>query len=548
MAQTILEEKKKSRLMTEGSIWKSILLFSVPLILGNMLQQLYNTADSIIVGNFVGSNALAAVGSSGSPIFLLIGVSQGIAVGAGVVVSQFLGAKDREGAHTAVHTSLALSAILGAILTVCGIAVSRALLTAMNTPAEVLEDAVLYIRLYFGGVLFSVVYNMAAGILNAAGNSKRSLLYLGVASITNIVLDLVLIAGCRMGVAGAAIATDISQLVSCVLSLRFLMRVEDDYRVTAKEVRVHKKMAVRIIKVGLPTGIQNMVISLSNVLVQVSVNGYGAAAMAGFAAYMKVDGFNILPVLSFGMAATTFVGQNFGAGKIDRVKKGTFVTLGMCIVYTILTGILLLAFQDPIMHLFTGDETVIAYGKICMLYFCPFYWMLGILQGLAGTVRGTGKSVPPMVVLLISLCLFRIVWIQFALPLFAGMTIALACYVILPTGLDLRPYRVYGSDLFAQAVRMLYATDTPLNVCPSIHVFNSVTLMMAYYRSRIFETPGRRWMRPASAVLCVSIIASTVLLKQHSCIDVLLGILLAMALDTGMTALERSDARALQRL
>lgn len=220
-----------------------------------------------------------------------------------------------------MHTSLALSAILGAILTVCGIAVSRALLTAMNTPAEVLEDAVLYIRLYFGGVLFSVVYNMAAGILNAAGNSKRSLLYLGVASVTNIVLDLVLIAGCRMGVAGAAIATDISQLVSCVLSLRFLMRVEDDYRVTAKEVRVHKKMAVRIIKVGLPTGIQNMVISLSNVLVQVSVNGYGAAAMAGFAAYMKVDGFNILPVLSFGMAATTFVGQNFGAGKIDRVKR-----------------------------------------------------------------------------------------------------------------------------------------------------------------------------------------------------------------------------------
>lgn len=403
MAQTILEEKKKSRLMTEGSIWKSILLFSVPLILGNMLQQLYNTADSIIVGNFVGSNALAAVGSSGSPIFLLIGFSQGIAVGAGVVVSQFLGAKDREGAHTAVHTSLALSAILGAILTVCGIAVSRALLTAMNTPAEVLEDAVLYMRLYFGGVLFSVVYNMAAGILNA---------------------------GCKMGVAGAAIATDISQLVSCVLSLRFLMRVEDDYRVTAKEVRVHKKMAVRIIKVGLPTGIQNMVISLSNVLVQVSVNGYGAAAMAGFAAYMKVDGFNILPVLSFSMAATTFVGQNFGAGKIDRVKKGTFVTLGMCIVYTILTGILLLVFQDSIMHLFTGDETVIAYGKICMLYFCPFYWMLGILQGLAGTVRGTGKSVPPMVVLLISLCLFRIVWIQFVLPLFAGIEGVLLVYPV----------------------------------------------------------------------------------------------------------------------
>ena len=425
-----VKTRNTATLMTEGSIVKSLLLFALPLIFGNLLQQMYNTADSIIVGNFVGSNALAAVGSSGSPIYLLIGFSQGLAVGAGVVVSQYLGAGDHKETREAVHTSLAIAVVMGLLLTVGGVACGRALLVAMNTPAEVLADAVTYIRIYFGGVLFSVVYNMTAGILNAAGNSKRSLLYLGAASITNIVLDLVLIAGCKMGVAGAAIATDISQLVSCVLSLRFLMRVEDDYRVTAKEVRVHKKMAVRIIKVGLPTGIQNMVISLSNVLVQVSVNGYGAAAMAGFAAYMKVDGFNILPVLSFSMAATTFVGQNFGAGKIDRVKKGTFVTLGMCIVYTILTGILLLVFQDSIMHLFTGDETVIAYGKICMLYFCPFYWMLGILQGLAGTVRGTGKSVPPMVVLLISLCLFRIVWIQFALPLFAGIEGVLLVYPV----------------------------------------------------------------------------------------------------------------------
>ncbi len=413
--------ENKSKLMTEGSIWKNILLFSVPLILGNLLQQLYNTADSIIVGNFVGSNALAAVGSSGSPIFLLIGFSQGIAVGAGVVVSQFLGARDRQGAHISVHTSLALATILGAILTVGGIAISRSLLTAMNTPAEVLEDAVTYMQLYFGGVLFSVVYNMAAGILNAAGNSRRSLLYLGCASGTNILLDLILIAGLKMGVAGAAIATDISQLVSCVLSLRFLMRVDADYRVTAREVRVDRKMAAKIIRVGLPTGIQNMVISLSNILVQASVNGYGAAAMAGFAAYMKVDGFNILPIMSFSMAATTFVGQNFGAGQIDRVKKALWVTMALSFVYTVITGTLLLLAQDPIMHLFTGDETVVAFGQQAMHYFCPFYWLLGILHGLAGTVRGTGKSVPPMVVLLVSLCLFRIVWIRFALSAFQGI-------------------------------------------------------------------------------------------------------------------------------
>lgn len=294
MAAPAQPQQKKTLLMTEGSIWKSILLFSVPLILGNLLQQLYNTADSIIVGNFLGSNALAAVGSSGSPIYLLIGFSQGVAVGAGVVVSQYLGAKDKKETHIAVHTSLAIAAILGLILTVGGIAVSRSLLVWMNTPEEVLGDAVTYMKLYFGGVLFSVVYNMAAGILNAAGNSRRSVIYLACASITNIILDLVLIAGLKMGVAGAAIATDISQLVSCVLSLRFLMKVDADY-------------------------------------------------------------------------------------------------------------------------------TVVAFGCSAMHYFCPFYFLLAILHGMAGAVRGTGRSVPPMVVLLISLCLFRVVWIQFVLPFFAGI-------------------------------------------------------------------------------------------------------------------------------
>ena len=385
MAATAQPQQEKTLLMTEGSIWKSILLFSVPLILGNLLQQLYNTADSIIVGNFLGSNALAAVGSSGSPIYLLIGFSQGVAVGAGVVVSQYLGAKDKKETRIAVHTSLAIAVILGLILTVGGIAVSRSLLVWMNTPEEVLGDAVTYMKLYFGGVLFSVVYNMAAGILNAAGNSRRSVIYLACASITNIILDLVLIAGLKMGVAGAAIATDISQLVSCVLSLRFLMKVDADYKVELSAIRPDQRMTSRIIRIGLPTGIQNMVISFSNVLVQSSVNSYGAAAMAGFAAYMKIDGFN------------------------------------MGVLYTLCTGALLLAFQNPIMHLFTSDETVVAFGCSAMHYFCPFYFLLAILHGMAGAVRGTGRSVPPMVVLLISLCLFRVVWIQFVLPFFAGI-------------------------------------------------------------------------------------------------------------------------------
>ena len=405
--------------MTEGGIAKKIFFFSVPLILGNLLQQLYNTVDSIIVGNFVGSNALAAVGSSTSIICLLIAFSQGLAVGAGVIVSQYLGAKEKQGVQDAVHTAIALSAILGVIITVGGICFSSQLLRWMHTPAEVFDESALYLKLYFGGVIFSVLYNMAAGILNAAGNSRRSLLYLAVASVTNIVLDLVLIAGLHMGVAGAAVATDISQLVSCVLSLLFLMRVPADYQVSLGKIRVQKKMAARIIKVGLPTGIQNMVISFSNVLVQSSVNGFGAAAMAGFGAYMKIDGFNILPVMSFSMAVTTFTGQNYGAGKIDRVKKGMWVTLAMGFVYTILTGVLLLTFADPLMRMFTKDAAVIAFGKQAMRYFCPFYFLLSIMHGLAGTVRGTGKSVPPMVILLTSLCLFRIIWIQFVLPLFS---------------------------------------------------------------------------------------------------------------------------------
>ena len=414
-----VETPSQNNLMTEGNIVKSLLLFALPLIFGNLLQQMYNTADSIIVGNFVGSNALAAVGSSGSPIYLLIGFSQGLAVGAGVVVSQYLGAGDHKETREAVHTSLAIAVVMGLLLTVGGVACGRALLVAMNTPAEVLADAVTYIRIYFGGVLFSVVYNMTAGILNAAGNSRRSLVYLAWASVTNIVLDFVFIVGLRMGVAGAAIATDLSQLVSCVLSLRFLMKSEDACRVELSAIRLHRKMAGRIIRVGLPTGIQNMVISFSNVLVQASVNSYGAAAMAGFAAYMKIDGFNILPVSSISMAATTFVGQNYGAGRLDRVKRSVWVTLAIGVIYTLCTGAALLAGQDAILHLFTADEAVVTYGKLAMRWFCPFYFLLSILHGLAGAVRGTGASVPPMVVLLVSLCLFRIVWIQWVLPSFS---------------------------------------------------------------------------------------------------------------------------------
>ncbi len=416
-----MNEQTKTTMMTEGSVVKNIFFFSVPLILGNLLQQLYNTVDSIIVGNYVGSNALAAIGSSTSLVYLLIAFSQGVSVGAGVVISQRLGQKNKEGVQTSVHTALALAVILGIILTVGGILFSKEILLWMNTPEEVLTDAVTYLRLYSAGMVFNVVYNMAAGILNAAGNSKRSLGYLAIASVTNLILDLVFIVGMKTGIAGAAIATNIGQIVSCVLAIWFLVRTQTDYKVCLSKIKIHKATAGLIIKIGLPTGFQNMVISLSNILVQSSVNSFGANAMAGFGAYMKVDGFNVLPVTSFGMAATTFVGQNFGAGKLERVKRGMWITLGIGMIYTITTGILLLTFSETIMQLFSHDPAVIAYGRQAMRFFCPFYWVLSILHALSGTVRGTGKSMPPMIVLLISLCLFRVLWVQFVMPNIASI-------------------------------------------------------------------------------------------------------------------------------
>ena len=402
--------------MTEGNIAKQLFFFSIPLILGNLLQQLYNTADSIVVGNFVGSNALAAVGSGTVLINLIIAFSQGTAVGAGVVIAQYIGAKHKEKLSEAVHTSVAIALIIGAALSLFGVLFSKTLLIWMKTPKEVLSESVVYLRIYFAGLIFNVIYNMAAGIMNAAGNSKRSLRYLAYASVTNIILDLLFVGLLKMGIMGAALATDISQLLSGVLSMLFLMRVNEDYKVTLKKIKLHKESAKKIIRVGLPTGLQNTVISISNVLVQSGINGFGATAMAGFGAYLKVDGFNILPVLSFSMAATTFVGQNYGAGKIDRVKKGMWITLGMVTLYTIVTGALLLTFSHQIIRLFSADTTVIAYGADAMKYFCPFYFVLGILNCLAGTVRGTGKTMPPMIIMLISMCIFRIFWIQLALP------------------------------------------------------------------------------------------------------------------------------------
>lgn len=407
----------KETMMTEGAIWKKILFFSIPLILGNLFQQLYNTVDSIIVGNYIGSNALAAVGSGGSFINLLIGFCVGASAGAGVVISQAYGAQDTERVHKAVHTTIAIAIVSGIVVTIAGIVLAPVIHNIMGTPAEVYDDAVAYLRVYFGGMIFSVIYNMSAGILNAVGNSKRSLIYLMIAAVSNIALDLFFVVVMKMGIVGVALATDISQFLSCVFIIGYLLKTNEVYKLRIREIRFYDRLATNIIKIGLPTGIQNIVIAISNVIIQSGINGFGTVVMAGFTSYVKIDGFNFLPLMSFSMAATTFTGQNIGARKIDRVKKGMKVSLAMGMGYAVCTGIILYALAPQAMGIFTKDPEVVQCGVYLMKFFCPFYWILAFIHVMAGTIRGTGKTLPPMLIILFSLCLFRIIWIATVVPI-----------------------------------------------------------------------------------------------------------------------------------
>ena len=413
---------KNNTLMTSGTIWKEILLFSIPLILGNLFQQLYNIVDSIIVGNVVGSSALAAVGASGAIIQLLVGFCIGASAGAGVVTSQYYGARDDEGVRKAVHTTIAISIAAGAILSVIGVLTAPLILDIMGTPEEVFDQASDYLRVFFAGIIFSVIYNMSAGILNAVGNSRRSLIYLIIAAVSNIFLDILFVAVLKMGVVGAAIATDISQLISCIFILRFMRRSKESYKIRLRDVRFYDNLLGKIVKIGLPTGVQNIVISLSNVVVQSGVNSFGATVMASYAAFNKIDGFILLPILSISMAATTFAGQNYGAREFDRVHKGMKVSIGMGAIYAVVAGALMLIFAPYIIRIFTSEQSVIDYGIYMMKYMYPFYWIIAIFHIATGTIRGVGKTLQAMIMSICSLCAVRILWIwgsfQFAHKLY----------------------------------------------------------------------------------------------------------------------------------
>ena len=368
------EKTKQKGLMTEGVIWKELLLFSVPLLLGNLFQQLYNAVDSVVVGNYIGAQALAAVGSSAPVINLLVSFFMGLSVGAGVIISRYFGARNMESLQDSIHTSLALTMTAGIFMTLFGIIFSPTILRWIGTPSDVMSSSVLYLRIYFGGILSVMLYNMGSGILRAVGDSKNPLYFLIVSSITNILLDLLFVIVFDMGIAGVGWATLIAQTISAVLTLLLLIKTKQEYKVTLKKIRFHKDKLIEIIRLGLPSGIQNGVVSFSNVIVQSNINAFGSLAMAGCGAYTKIDGFAILPVMSYSMALTTFTGQNMGAKKYDRVKQGARSGIIMSLLTTIAISALLLIFGEQVLSIFSDNPKVISYGLYSSILYFPCYF------------------------------------------------------------------------------------------------------------------------------------------------------------------------------
>ena len=419
--------KKDSR-MTEGSISGKIILFAIPLFLGNLFQQLYNTADSLIVGNFLGSNALAAVSSSGNLIFLMVGFINGIAMGAGVVVARYYGAKIKDCLQKAIHTTVAFGLVAGVVLTVMGMFLAPKILVLMGTPADVLPESIVYFQTYFAGSLGVVMYNIFVGILQSVGDGRHPLIYLIISSCVNVVLDIFFIAGLGMGVGSAALATAISQFVSAILCMVHLMRVKEDYRLELRKICFDRHMLRQIIQNGVPSGFQNSVIAIANVFVQSNINAFGKMAMAGCGAYSKVEGFAFLPVTCFAMALATFVSQNVGAGQPDRVRKGMKFGILCSIAMAEVVGVCIYLASPWLIGAFSSEPDVIAFGVQQAHTAALFYCLLAFSHCCAGILRGLGRPVVPMMVMLMIWCALRITYITITLHFIRAISVVFWAY------------------------------------------------------------------------------------------------------------------------
>lgn len=419
---------KKNRI-TEGSIFGQLLLFFFPILFGTFFQQLYNTADAMVVGRFVGKQALAAVGGSTSTLInLLVGFFVGLSSGATVVISQFYGARKADKVHWAVHTSIAFSVIGGIIFMIVGLVGSPWALEAMKTPEDVMGHAVVYIRIYFLGIIVNLVYNMGAGILRAVGDSRRPLYFLIASCFTNIILDVLLVAVLRMGVAGAALATITSQLLSAILVVRALMKTDDMYKLEWKKVRIDQRMLQRIVRIGIPAGMQSVMYNISNVIIQAGVNTLGTDNVTAWATYGKVDGLYWMMINALGISATTFVGQNFGAGHLDRVRKGAGACMVIGVVLTASVGVVLYNGGHLLVELFTTDRQVQAISMDLLHFMVPTFITYIAIEILSGTLRGVGDAWMPLVITGIGVCAVRVLWIMFVLPHYHTIIGAAFCY------------------------------------------------------------------------------------------------------------------------
>lgn len=422
-------QKTKVNGITEGSIFGQLLLFFFPILFGTFFQQLYNTADAVVVGRFVGKQALAAVGGTTSTLInLMVGFFVGLSSGATVVISQYYGAKKADKVHWAVHTSVAFSVIGGVLFMAVGLVGARWALTAMHTPEDVMDHAVTYIRIYFLGMVPNLLYNMGAGILRAVGDSRRPLYFLIGSCFVNIILDVVLVAVLRMGVAGAALATISSQLFSVILVILCLTRTQDMYKVEWRKIRIDSRMLQRIIRIGIPAGMQSVMYNISNIIIQAGVNNLGTDNVTAWATYGKVDGLYWMMINALGISVTTFVGQNYGARRMDRVRKGAGACMVIGVVLTAIVSTALYFWGYLFIELFTSDPQVQLISQGLIRFMVPTFITYITIEILSGTLRGVGDAWMPLIITGVGVCLVRVIWIIFALPHFNTILAAAFCY------------------------------------------------------------------------------------------------------------------------
>lgn len=404
--------------IVDGVIWKGLLKFFFPIMLGTLFQQLYNTVDAVVVGQFVGTQALAAVGGSSSQIVnLFIGFFVGLSSGATVIVSQYFGAREDKGVSRAVHTAMALAFIAGAVMTVVGLVLAPAMLEIMNTTEDTIADSTLYLRIVFLSMIPSMVYNVGSSILRAIGDSRSPLYFLAAACLVNVVLDLAFVLIFRMGVAGVAIATSIAQAVSAVLVFVALCRAKGSYRIIPREIRPERELLARTVRIGLPTGLQSVLYAVSNIIITTSINGFGTDTVAAWVAFGKVDALFWLILSAFGVAIMTFVGQNYGARKFDRVHKSLKVALAIAAVTSIVYGAVLLLVGQYVFRLFTNDQTVMDVAIYMMMCMVPGYVLYVPIELISGALRGMGDTLIPTVITAVGICALRVLWIFAVVPL-----------------------------------------------------------------------------------------------------------------------------------